>query len=163
MNTLNANDEGHAAPAPPLGGPTERFRLRTEPPSVTRLSRKVLAGGTTFALLVISGVVFWSLQTNHPRSQTADELYSTDHHNVADGITTLPKDYAGAARQFVPQLGPPLPGDLGRPILAAQGQLAPSGADPDQHDETKKMKLPVSAICLLRPTGEMRAPLPPRL
>ncbi|MBW5433780.1 TrbI/VirB10 family protein [Bradyrhizobium canariense] len=132
MNTLNANDEGHAAPAPPLGEPTERFRLRAEPPRVTRLSRKVLAGGTTFALLVISGVVLWSLQSNHLRSQTADELYSTDHHNVADGITALPKDYAGAARQSVPQLGPPLPGDLGRPILAAQGQLAPSGADPDQ-------------------------------
>ncbi|WP_078864177.1 TrbI/VirB10 family protein [Streptomyces sp. AcH 505] len=132
MNTLNANDEGHAAPAPPSGEPTERFRLRAEPPRVTRLSRKVLAGGTAFALLVISGAVLWSLRSNHPRSQTADEFYSTDHHNVADGITMLPKDYAGAAPQSVPQLGPPLPGDLGRPILAAQGQLAPSGADPDQ-------------------------------
>ncbi|MCK1520403.1 MULTISPECIES: TrbI/VirB10 family protein [unclassified Bradyrhizobium] len=132
MKTLNANDEGHAAPTTPSSEPPDRFRLRAEPPRVTRLSRKVLAGGTALALLVISGAVLWSLQSNYPRSQTADELYSTDHHTVADGITTLPKDYAGAARQFVPQLGPPLPGDLGRPILAAQGQLAPSGADPDQ-------------------------------
>jgi type IV secretion system protein VirB10 len=73
-------------------------------------------------LLVIGGAVLWSLQSNRSRSQAADELYSTDHHNVADGITALPKDYAGVPRQPAPQLGPPLPGDLGRPILAAQGQ-----------------------------------------
>jgi type IV secretion system protein VirB10 len=76
--------------------------------------------------------VLWSLQKNRPRDQAADELYSTDHHNVADGITALPKDYAGIPRQPIPQLGPPLPGDLGRPILAAQGQSPTIGADPEQ-------------------------------
>ncbi|MGW1420777.1 TrbI/VirB10 family protein [Bradyrhizobium manausense] len=67
-----------------------------------------------------------------PRDQAADEFYSTDHHNIADGITALPKDYAGVPRQPIPQLGPPLPGDLGRPILAAQGQSPTIGADPEQ-------------------------------
>lgn len=32
----------------------------------------------------------------------------------------MPRDYAGLPRTSVPQLGPPLPGDLGRPFLRAQ-------------------------------------------
>jgi type IV secretion system protein VirB10 len=72
-------------------------------------------------LVLVGGAVLWALQNNRPRGPAPDELYSTDHHNVADGLAALPRDYAGVPRQ-VPSLGPPLPGDLGRPILAAQGQ-----------------------------------------
>ncbi|WP_441256299.1 TrbI/VirB10 family protein [Bradyrhizobium sp. 482_C4_N1_1] len=132
MNTPNGNDHEKAVSPETQGEETKSFRLRAEHPRVTRLSRKVLAGGSAVALLVIGATVLWSLQNNRSRNSTADELYSTDHHNVADGITTLPKDYAGVPRQPIPQLGPPLPGDLGRPILAAQGQPPTSGADPDQ-------------------------------
>src|SRR5258708_19111839 len=123
MNTQNGNDREGAIPHQTQDEQSRSFRLRAEHPRVTRLSRKVLAGGSAVALLVIGGAVLWSLQNNRSRNQAADELYSTDHHNVADGITALPKDYAA-----VPQLGPPLPGDLGRPILAAQGQSPTIGA-----------------------------------
>src|SRR5882757_993617 len=123
MNTQNGNDHEPAISPQTQDAQSGSFRLRAEHPSVTRLSRKVLAGGSTVALLVIGGAVLWSLQNNRSRNQAADELYSTDHHNVADGITALPKDYSA-----IPQLGPPLPGDLGRPILAAQGQSPPIGA-----------------------------------
>jgi hypothetical protein len=58
-------------------------------------------------------------------------LYSTDHHNVADGLTALPQDYAGIPHD-VPRLGPPLPGDLGRPIVTAEGQSVPIGLDAEQ-------------------------------
>ncbi|MBR0766520.1 TrbI/VirB10 family protein [Bradyrhizobium japonicum] len=132
MSTPNGNDHEQAVPPETQEEQSRSFRLRAEHPRVTRLSRKVLAGGSAVALLVIGGAVLWSLQKNRPRDQAADELYSTDHHIIADGITTLPKDYAGVPRQPVPQLGPPLPGDLGRPILAAQGQLPGIGADPEQ-------------------------------
>ncbi|WP_407187721.1 TrbI/VirB10 family protein [Bradyrhizobium centrosematis] len=132
MNTANENEHVRVAPPQMQEEQFGSFRLRAEHPPVTRLSRKILAGGSAVALLVIGGAVLWSLQSNRSRNQGTDELYSTDHHNVADGITTLPKDYAGVPRQTVPQLGSPLPGDLGRPILAAQGQLPTSGADPDQ-------------------------------
>ncbi|MCK1655344.1 TrbI/VirB10 family protein [Bradyrhizobium sp. 149] len=131
MNTQNE----HRAEAIPPQTPEEQsasFRLRAEPPRVTRLSRKVLAGGSAVALLVAGGAVLWSLQSKSSRNQAADELYSTDHHNLADGIEALPKDYTGVSRQTVPQLGPPLPGDLGRPILAAQGQSPTTGGDPQQ-------------------------------
>jgi type IV secretory pathway VirB10-like protein len=108
--------------------PAETLRLRAERPRITRLSRKVLAGGTALALLLTSGAVLWALRGNHPRTPTPDELYSTNHHNVADGLATLPKDYAGVPHD-VPRLGPPLPGDLGRPIVTAESQSAPVGID----------------------------------
>ena len=119
---------GSAPSADNLG---QTLRLRAERPRITRLSRKVLAGGSALALLLISGAVLWALRSNRPHSPEPDELYSTDHHNVADGLTTLPRDYAGIPRD-VPRLGPPLPGDLGRPIVTAEGNSAPIGLDAEQ-------------------------------
>ena len=109
----------------------QALRLRADHPRITRLSRKVLAGGTALALLLISGAVLWALRSNRLHNPAPDELYSTDHHNVADGLTMLPQDYAGIPRD-VPRLGPPLPGDLGRPIITTEGQSAPIGLDAEQ-------------------------------
>ena len=55
------------------------------------------------------------------------ELYSTDNRNTPDGLANLPKDYTDLPRG-APKLGPPLPGDLGPPILNA-GAPAPTMAD----------------------------------
>ncbi|MFX7752035.1 conjugal transfer protein TraI, partial [Acinetobacter baumannii] len=82
---------------------TQALRLGAERPRITRLSRKVLAGASALALVLISGAVLWALRSNHPRSPAPDELYSTDHHNVADGLTMLPRDYAGIPRD-IPKL-----------------------------------------------------------
>jgi type IV secretion system protein VirB10 len=95
------------------------MRLRADRPRVTRLSRKVLAGGAAIGSLAIFGAVFWALQNNRPHTSAPSELYTTDYQNVADGLTGLPRDYTGVPRQ-VPPLGPALPGDLGRPILNSQ-------------------------------------------
>lgn len=107
------------------------FRLRPERPPVTRLSRKVLVSGTALALLLVSAAVLWALQNNRTRVSASEELYSTDHHNVADSLAGLPRDYTGTPRD-VPRLGPPLPGDLGRPIVAAQAQSGPLAVDAEQ-------------------------------
>src|SRR5215469_15513441 len=127
--TDNGPSESPGLASGPRPSPTEKvqaLRLGGERPRITRLSRKVLAGGTALALLLISGAVLWALRANHPHNPAQEELYSTDHHNVADGLTTLPQDYAGVPRD-VPRLGPPLPGDLGRPIVTAESQSAPIG------------------------------------
>lgn len=105
---------------------TAQLRLRPERPRVTRLSRKVLAGLGGIVGIAVLGAMIWALQSRSARQDNGTELYSTDHKTTADGLQTLPKDYAGLPRdtappRTVPQLGPPLPGDLGRPILAAQG------------------------------------------
>src|SRR3546814_3333063 len=95
------------------------MRLRAEPPRVTRLSRKVLAGLGLFASVGIGGALIYALQTRDA-GRPNEELYSTENRPTADGIASLPRDYSG-----VPQLGPPLPGDLGRPLLGAQNRGQP--------------------------------------
>jgi type IV secretion system protein VirB10 len=147
MTAQNGNDHEQAIPPQTQDEQSTSFRLRAEHPRVTRLSRKVLAGGSTVALLVIGGAVLWSLQSNRSRNQAADELYSTDHHNVADGLTVLPRDYAGLPRQAIPQLGPPLPGDLGRPILAAQGQSPTIGVTaPDMEQQRRDQETEAARV-----------------
>lgn len=109
------------APAEPLedgarGTPLHQpdpFRLRGDTPRVMRLSRKTLAiigavGGTA-----IGGALLWALQPAAPKK--AENLYSLDAANRSEAVTGAPADYSK-----VPKLGPPLPGDLGRPIVSAQ-------------------------------------------
>lgn len=94
------------------------MRLRAEPPRVTRLSRKALAGIGAVALLGVGGALIYALQTRDAE-QGGGELYSTENRTTADGLNGLPSDYTG------PALGPPLPGDLGGPILDAQNRGQP--------------------------------------
>ena len=125
----------------PSGSPASTvappFRLRSEGPRVTRLSRNVLIGGTALALILVCGAVLWALQSDRLRGAAPQELYTTDRSRVADGLAALPRDYAGVPRD-VPPLGPPLPGDLGRPIVAAQGQSGPPGPDPEQQHRAQE-------------------------
>lgn len=94
------------------------MRLRGEPPRVTRLSRKALAGLGLIASLGLGGALIYALQTRDAGTGN-EELYSTTNRPTADGLAGLPRDYTG------PRLGPPLPGDLGRPILDAQSSGQP--------------------------------------
>ena len=92
-----------------------------------------MAGAAAIGSAAIFGATFWALQNNRPHSAAPSELYTTDHHNVADGLAGLPRDYAGVLRQ-APPLGPALPGDLGRPMLNAQNAstAGPATIDGDQ-------------------------------
>jgi type IV secretory pathway VirB10-like protein len=121
---IRKEDNGEGNDAQPLTGEPvgpAPMRLRADAPRVTRLSRKVLAGIGLVACLGLSGALIYALQTRNS-GKSATELYSTDNRTTADGLTGLPRDYTG------PRLGPPLPGDLGRPILSAQngGQAVPN-------------------------------------
>ncbi|KRB29722.1 conjugal transfer protein TraI [Mesorhizobium sp. Root695] len=123
---------------PLTGEPAAAMRLRAEPPRVTRLSRKALAGLGLAASLIVGGALIYALQ-NRQQGQ-GQELYSTDNRSTPDGLAGLPKDYAG-----VPKLGPPLPGDLGRPILAAQNRgpapsTGPIGPDPEEQRREQELE-----------------------
>lgn len=100
------------------GNTASPMQLRADPPRVTRLSRKVLAGISLVASLGVGGALIYALQTGETGSH-GDELYSTSNRQPADGLASLPRDYTG------PVLGPPLPGDLGRPMLDAQNKGQP--------------------------------------
>lgn len=112
----------------------EALKLRGRPPTVTRLSRKVLMGGATLATLAVLGAVTFAMRSGHGRGP-ATELFATDAKPPTEALAGLPKDYAGIPRG-VPKLGPPLPGDLGRPILNAQTAGA---ADALDHPATKAL------------------------
>jgi type IV secretion system protein VirB10 len=91
-----------------------QMRLRPSRTPVTRLSRKVVIGLALLLTLAVVAALFLAFQT---RRQTARaELYSIDGRATPDGLSSLPRDYASLPKP-VPKLGPPLPGDLGRPIL----------------------------------------------
>lgn len=111
------------------------LRLRPDKPRVVRLSRRVLGALAGVSALALGGALIWALQSSQPRAP--EELFNTDNRTTADGLARLPRDYAGVPRQ-VPQLGPPLPGDLGRPMLNAgvqpppmPGSPTPAGPQPD--------------------------------
>jgi type IV secretory pathway VirB10-like protein len=69
--------------------------------------------------------LFFALQPVHETA--GSELYNIDNRSTPDGLANLPRDYTGLPRN-APQLGPPLPGNLGRPILNA-------GASPDPEQQ----------------------------
>ena len=106
--------------------PVEDMRLRASRPPVTRLSRKVLLGLGAVAAIGIGGALLFALK---PQQQpNGRELYNINNRNTPDGLANLPRDYTGLPKS-VPQLGPPLPGDLGKPILNA-GAPAPGMPTP---------------------------------
>ena len=127
-------DAAHDEPAGPGDRPPQEMRLRPSRAPVTRLSRKVLLGLGTVAAVGIGGALFLALRPQH---QTAgSELYNTSNTATPDGLANLPRDYTGLPKP-VPQLGPPLPGDLGRPIADAGAPAPPmptpaAGPSPEQ-------------------------------
>jgi type IV secretory pathway VirB10-like protein len=104
------------------------LRLRPDRPRVTRISRKVLIGLGTVVSVSVLGLTYWALQS-HGVKPESQNLYNTQNQNVADGVASLPSSY-GDLPKPTPQLGPPLPGDLGPPILhAEQGSNTPAGTN----------------------------------
>ena len=112
---------------PPVD-PDSAVKLRGDPPRVMRLSRKAIGIASACGFALVGGALIYALQPAGRKG--ADELYNTDGVAVADNLAGAPKDYGQ-----VPKLGPPLPGDLGKPILEAQRRgdvaaLPPIGAGP---------------------------------
>ena len=104
----------------------QEMRLHPDRPTVTRLSRKVLLGLGGVAAVAIAGTLFFAFKP-HPQTGVTEPI-NTANRTTPQGLTNLPRDYAGLPRT-APKLGPPLPGDLGRPILNA-GAPAPGMPTP---------------------------------
>jgi len=102
----------------------EALALRAKPRPVTRLSRRALILLGSVSALTVGGLAIWALGVQHGGGTAPQELYSTDRKPIAEGLRTLPGDYGSLPKPAlpagVPPLGPPLPGDLGRPFLRAQ-------------------------------------------
>lgn len=148
---MSANQEIEGAVQSPLPAKEapESLELRAQPRPVTRLNPRmlaVLAGGLASAVL---GAMLWSLQPQHRRQGTEpSELYNVDRVTRSEGLEQLPADYSQLPQPTapeVPQLGPPLPGDLGGPILKSEQQYqgygySQSGTDPVEAERLARLK-----------------------
>ena len=115
----------------------EAVALRAQPRAVTRLNRRTLAmltGGLSVAVL---GATIWSLQP-HRRAGEQTELYNVDRVSKSEGLDGLPSDYSKLPK--VPELGPPLPGDLGPAIVKSQQPVTPTYAPPGHDPEDARRK-----------------------
>ena len=121
----DGREEKEIRPGPrPAAEIAAELRLRPDPPRVMRLSRKTLGILAAVGGLALGAILIVALQ-NAERGEGPTELFNTDRVPTADGLLSLPEDYSG-----VPQLGPPLPGELGRPVLAARERGEPVPAAP---------------------------------
>ena len=157
-------DSPHDAVGPSgVGRPAEDMRLRSSRPPVTRLSRKVLIGLGAAAAIGIGGALFVALKPQHQNS--GSELYNTNNRNTPDGLANLPRDYAGLLKP-APQLGPPLPGDLGRPMLSAgapaSGMPTPAaGPSPEEQRVAQEREAArISHLFATTNVGQMAAQSP---
>ncbi|MFT9639568.1 TrbI/VirB10 family protein [Alcaligenes phenolicus] len=120
----------------------EAVALRAQPRPVTRLNRRtlaILAGGLSVAVF---GATIWSLQPQRRGASEQAELYNVDRVSKSEGLDALPTDYSKlpALPPAAPELGPPLPGDLGPAIVNSQQPVTPAYTPPghDPEDALRK-------------------------
>lgn len=118
--------EPGTVPAPQKVAP-EGLVLRASPRRVVRFRRGVIICGAAIGSLAIAGVTWMALGARTLNIVEADrEKAVSDRRTPADAVANLPGDYS-KVKADTPVLGPPLPGDLGRPILEHQRGLASQG------------------------------------
>jgi len=127
-------NEPEQAQSRPGGEPVAELRLRSERPPVMRLSRKVLTGLVGVAAITVSAALIWALYQGSRKPGGGPELYNTETKTTPEGLSALPRDYSGLSQNNpsgIPPLGPPLLGDMGRPVLNPQAP-SPGAVDPEQ-------------------------------
>lgn len=104
----------------------ETVVLRGRPSPVTRFKRGAIIGICALGSVAIIGVTYVALQPAGLKLLTdAQNQTGYDRKRPPEALAGAPSSYAD-----IPKLGPPLPGDLGRPILAAQRKMATEGQGP---------------------------------
>jgi type IV secretion system protein TrbI len=100
--------------------PPKPLEIQGKPRPVKRFSKRALMVLLGTGSAIVLGSLAFALQgPKEDAGGPARELYNTGHNPEADGLAALPKSY-GELPPEEDVLGPPLPGDLGTPILKAQ-------------------------------------------
>ena len=106
----------------------EALLLRASLRRVVRFRRGVIIAGAAIGSFAIAGVTWMALGSKSFHIVAfGDDKAIIDRRAPADAVANLPSDYSKVT-PTTPVLGPPLPGDLGRPILDRQRELAAGGA-----------------------------------
>lgn len=107
-------------PAGPAKVDPETLVLRGSPGRVVRFRRGVIVGIAALGSTALVATAWLALK---PASLS---LVASGEDRPVNAASAAPEALAGAPRNYgdVPRLGPPLPGDLGRPILERQREMA---------------------------------------
>lgn len=131
----------------------ESLALRQKPPIAKRFKREVIITMSAVAALGIAGTAWYALKGVDLHLSRHTDEGALARNGPPDAIAGLPQSYEG-----VPKLGPPLPGDLGRPILEKQREggilspvmpqpsVKPSPAEPSNHAEEEQRAARTSGL-----------------
>ena len=123
MNPEPEIPDDNEEPRAPEKRDPESVVLRGRPTPVTRFKRGAVIGICALGSAAIIGVTYVALQPAALKLLAdSQSLVGFDRKRPPEALSGAPTSYAD-----IPQLGPPLPGDLGGPILAAQQKMATEG------------------------------------
>jgi len=107
------------APPPVPKVDPETMAIRAKPRRPIRFRRGVIVAISALGSISLIAVTWMALKPAVFRQVAQEEELSQPARQAPDALNGVPATYGD-----VPKLGPPLPGDLGRPILERQRQLA---------------------------------------
>jgi type IV secretion system protein VirB10 len=118
------------------------LRLRGAQVPVARVSRKALVIVGAVLVAGVAGALGWSLMEKRKAAPVEARVTAAQ---PPETVTALPRGYVGPAG--APALGPPLPGDLGRPMLsAARAREAREAAAPQVADVNAPTAVPAPPV-----------------
>ena len=91
------------------------LQMRAQPAKALRFRRNILVVGVAIFSIGMAATMWWALAPHRPKAIGMSMNEADASRLPSDQLAGLPKSY-----DAVPQLGPPLPGDLGRPFLKRQ-------------------------------------------
>jgi len=123
-----SDERGDLAPAGAPKVDPETLVLRGRPARVVRFRRGVIIAIAALGSMALIGTAWLALK---PATLS---MIASGEDRPANAASAAPDVLAGAPRSYgdVPRLGPPLPGDLGRPILERQREMATETPLPGQ-------------------------------
>jgi type IV secretion system protein VirB10 len=96
----------------------EPLKLRGTPRPARQFKRRVVIGLAASGCAVIAGATLIALHPPTFHRESGSELFNVERKPTAEGLSTLPRNYGDLKPPAPPpQLGPPLPGDLGPPVV----------------------------------------------
>ncbi|MEM9178071.1 MAG: TrbI/VirB10 family protein [Pseudomonadota bacterium] len=108
----------------PFDEHAERLKIRSSPKPATRINRKVLMVCAGLGVLGLFTAMSVALQPPKSMDQTERrELYNTTNTRKPEGLAALPTSYSDVRPAPTIPIGPPMSGDLGSTILAAEREL----------------------------------------
>ncbi len=136
----------------------QKVIIRGETRAVVQLSRKIVIGLSCIAVVLIVGAFYLGMQQRQEEQEQARNLIGAEQKAKAEAFNGLPKDYSEISRTS-PRIGPPLPGDLGRPMLNAgvlPGASIGAGAPVDPEIQRQNQEIEAARVSRLFSTTNVR-------